>query len=626
MKMTSYTVGGRILPMIEVHTAVIGTGCAGFNAADSLYTLGVQDIVILTEGVNMGTSRNTGSDKQTYYKLTLSGGGSDSVREMAQTLFEGGGMDGDTALCEAAGSVKGFMKLACLGVPFPTDAFGEYIGYKTDHDPRTRATSAGPLTSKFMTEALERAVREKGIQILDGWQAIRVLNDGERVTGLLCVDNLTGEYRLVKCRNVILATGCPAGIYSASVYPESQTGSTGLAVEAGAACANFAEWQYGLASIDFRWNVSGTYQQVLPRYISVDDEGVEREFLADALGEARALDMTFLKGYQWPFDVRKRDGSSVVDMLVHRETEAGRKVYMDFRREPRGLESGDFSILGEETRQYLEASHAMMATPIARLLHMNPAAVELYRSHGIDLEREPLRVAVCAQHHNGGVAVDAGWQSSVRGLYVCGEAAGTLGVYRPGGSALNATQVGSLRAAESIAYDRDEAVGDFRKSCLCIPALLEMCGECLHKGERGSWAENRLRRQALMTRVCAHLRDREGIAAAIAQLEGELAAFWETETVSDVREYAQLWKNYDLLLAQLALLHTAAYTASHFGSRGAALVVGDEPEDPETGNVQTQTVYQNGVFTVSARSVRPIPQPDEWFENVWREYRERTGK
>jgi glycosyltransferase involved in cell wall biosynthesis len=66
------------------HTLIIGTGCAGFNAADKLFDLGVTDIAILTEGRFMGTSRNTGSDKQTYYKLSLCGSDGDSVREMAE--------------------------------------------------------------------------------------------------------------------------------------------------------------------------------------------------------------------------------------------------------------------------------------------------------------------------------------------------------------------------------------------------------------------------------------------------------------------------------------------------------------------------------------------------------------
>ena len=38
---------------------------------DELWSLGQRDIAIVTDHKNAGTSRNTGSDKQTYYKLTL---------------------------------------------------------------------------------------------------------------------------------------------------------------------------------------------------------------------------------------------------------------------------------------------------------------------------------------------------------------------------------------------------------------------------------------------------------------------------------------------------------------------------------------------------------------------------
>ena len=131
MDWTTATLGGVELPVLTLDTIVIGSGCAGFNAADWLYDLGRRDFALVTEGLYMGTSRNTGSDKQTYYKLSLASDGSDSVREMAETLFSGGGVNGDTALIEAAGSVKSFIKLANLGVPFPTNRYGEYVGYTT---------------------------------------------------------------------------------------------------------------------------------------------------------------------------------------------------------------------------------------------------------------------------------------------------------------------------------------------------------------------------------------------------------------------------------------------------------------------------------------------------------------
>ena len=81
-------------------------------------------------------------------------------------------MDGDNALAEAALSAQSFFRLVELGVPFPRNRYGEYVGYKTDHDLRTRATSVGPYTSKFMTECLEKAVSDKDIPIFDKMQCI----------------------------------------------------------------------------------------------------------------------------------------------------------------------------------------------------------------------------------------------------------------------------------------------------------------------------------------------------------------------------------------------------------------------------------------------------------------------
>lgn len=260
---------------------------AGFNAADRLWQLGQHDIVLVTENRVGGTSRNTGSDKQTYYKLTLSGGDPDSVREMADTLFAGRCVDGDIALCEAALSTQCFLKLVELGVPFPRNRYGEYIGYKTDHDPRRRATSVGPYTSKQMTECLEAAVQAKGVPMLDKTQVIKILTDGGTVCGLLCLNTAAQDaadrFTLIRCKNVIWATGGPAGMYADSVYPFSQYGATGLALEAGAKGKNLTEWQYGLASVAPRWNVSGTYMQVLPRVYSAAADGSNRARVFDGL-------------------------------------------------------------------------------------------------------------------------------------------------------------------------------------------------------------------------------------------------------------------------------------------------------------------------------------------------------
>ena len=181
--MREYGVIGGI-KTYQVQTAVLGTGAAGYNAACLLKKGGADDLVIITESRNAGTSRNTGSDKQTYYKLSLAGDDPDSVFSLASDLFAGRAVDGDIALCEAALSSASFLRLADMGVPFPVNRYGEYIGYKTDHDPHRRATSAGPYTSRFMTECLEKEAESLGIELLDGYQAVRLLVKNDEIRGL----------------------------------------------------------------------------------------------------------------------------------------------------------------------------------------------------------------------------------------------------------------------------------------------------------------------------------------------------------------------------------------------------------------------------------------------------------
>ena len=82
---------------------------------------------------------------------------------------------------------------------------------------------------------------------------------------------------------------------------------------------------------------------------------------------------------------------------------------------------------------------------------MNQPSIDLYAEAGVDLRKGPIEIGVCSQHCNGGFAVDAWWESSLPRLFILGEQAGTHGVTRPGGAALNSGQVGGLRAAQRIA-------------------------------------------------------------------------------------------------------------------------------------------------------------------------------
>jgi len=627
------------MKIYEYEAIVIGTGAAGYNAACRLKQFG-KNVAIVTEAIGCGTSRNTGSDKQTYYKLGLGGDSPDSVYKMAENLFAGGSVDGDNALCEAALSVRSFMNLCELGVSFPVNRYGEYVGYKTDHDPYARATSAGPLTSKFMTEVLQKNAENLGIEVYSGYLAIEILKHNDSVCGLLCIEKKSGEYVAFKCADIVMATGGPAGIYADSVFPECHTGTTSLALLAGAKAQNLTEWQYGLASINPRWNVSGTYMQVLPRFVSIDENGNEYEFLADYFEDKyEALSMVFLKGYQWPFDSKKvLEGSSVIDLLVYRECVLkNRRVYLDFTKNPFGMTDIEYKKLSDEAYDYLSKAEALFGTPIERLSKMNTPAIELYKGKGLDITKEYLEIALCAQHNNGGIAVDMWWQTNVKGLFCAGECAGTHGITRPGGSALNAGQVGSLRAAQYISQNGNMLIDNETFEEILTDAQNH------HIKEAASITKNTDNVNLLIKNAQRRMSD---TAAAIRNADSMKEALQSTNFAIEqlgnvgVKDKSQIYMYYklkDILYTQSAVLAAMInYSETVGDTRGSSLCFDENGKlrdgleeifrfTEEKGNTRTkiqETVLTKNGFVSSWRDVRPIPQNDDFFENIWRQYRE----
>lgn len=640
---------------------IIGSGAAGFQAALRLYQNGERDLAIITENIKSGTSRNTGSDKQTYYKLTLSGNDADSVRNMAEDLFAGQCVDGDQALCEAALSARCFFALTELGVPFPCTEHGEFMGYKTDHDRGRRATSAGPYTSKLMTEALERSVKEKQILILDQMQAIQILTYMNQVKGILCLDkNIHSEpaYKIIWCKNVILATGGPAGMYHDSVYPVSQTGSTGMAFEAGASGKNLTEWQFGMASLNPRWNVSGTYMQVLPSFISTDQDGNdEKEFLLDYFNELPdLLSMVFLKGYQWPFDVNKIFGdSSVIDLLVYQETVLKkRRVFLDYRVNPGNLEKDrdlPYASMIPEAKEYLSQAGACFGTPIERLKHMNEPAILFYQDHHVDLFKERLEIAVCAQHNNGGLSTNHLWETNLSGLYAIGEVCASHGVTRPGGTALNAGQVGAVRATEGIFLKKRTHMKEASPSTesgikerLRIQAL-DRIRLSEHAEGNCPLSELWINASKRMSAAAGMIRNQVQMETALKETEDDICQFMQKAKSPSVSQLSLFYKLYDMLLSQkMYLFAMLDYAKAGGGSRGSALYTDSTGELPGFPGCQTfgelyrcrldqkmhgqevqEVTLKEGTPSASRRPVRPLPDVDYFFENQWRIYRERMG-
>jgi succinate dehydrogenase/fumarate reductase flavoprotein subunit len=269
---------------------------------------------------------------------------------------------------------------------------------------------------------------------------------------------------------------------------------------------------------------------------------------------------------------------------------------------------------------------------------MNQLAIDIYKKHGIDLWKEPLEIAVCAQHNNGGFTVNRWWESNIPHTFVVGEMAGTHGVKRPGGAALNSGQTGSLRAAEFIANAYGANVPSKNSAAKEIKSQV---GELVTRfTEGGLKAKDIIAEiQQRMTASAGHIREindaRNALTQAIALVN---RIKQEGIAIKNTKDIPAAIRAEHLALASAAYLKAIVTLLEHgSGSRGSHLVLSPDgvsvtgtefrfkPENIDFRNSILRIEYdseQSDLFRCENTTPRPIPSERKAFEPAWKDYRE----
>lgn len=455
---------------------IVGGGGAGLRAAlaahEMLSAEGRYDperpVVLATKG-KLGKSGVTAlacSDRMAFHATLpyTAPGTPDNWRYHAEDIYRIGGCvsDADLArvLAEDSGAAADY--LAEAGVPFVRTADGRFDQFVTDGSEFPRAMYTGPYTANHIEAALVSALHRTPVVVREQTMLVDLAKDedGRIVGAYLLTRSENGGEALTYCATpaVVLATGGAGGVFAVNVFPEGMTGDGYAAgFRAGAALVNLEFIQIGLCSVKTHLACSGSLMRAVPRFLNDRGEEFLGRYFPAGTTPAQLGALVFQKGATWP--VSYEHPTHRIDVAVFQEILAGRKVYLDYSRNPEGFSFGDLSpdlrarYASEAAAARAAGSLDREASPLARLREINPPVVEWFVHHGIDLAvGDRIGLAPAIQHFQGGLKIDHHAETTVPGLFAAGETAGGQhGANRPGGNALMDAQVFGKIAGEAAA-------------------------------------------------------------------------------------------------------------------------------------------------------------------------------
>jgi fumarate reductase (CoM/CoB) subunit A len=404
--------------IIETDVLVIGGGGAGERAALEAIKRGVSTTIVIKGKLGESGCTARAVSELSAYSAAL---GDSDPRDKPYFHFRDS-VDQGRALANqklirilSEEAPNRFKELVEMGARFKKrgEKFEQLLA---DASSIPRACHFGADTGREIASTLRKQILKSGIEVIENILITKLLIFKKTVVGATGIRMDTGEFIIFKAKSVVLATGGGGQLFSLNAQPPDVTGDGfALAYNAGADLINMELIQIGPALVH---PVKGyllvtNFWKLNPRIYNKHGEEIIAKYSPPNL----SLEEIFTaKQFAFPFMFDYP--SMYLDIAMHTEIKKGNGT--------------------EHNGVYLDVSH----NSLEKIESEVPVSYKWLKERGIDISQQPIEIAPVVQCFIGGVTFNEYAESTVSGLYVCGEVAGGAhGAARPGGNLLAISQV-----------------------------------------------------------------------------------------------------------------------------------------------------------------------------------------
>jgi succinate dehydrogenase / fumarate reductase, flavoprotein subunit len=346
-------------------------------------------------------------------------------------------------------------ELEAWGALFDRTADGRILQRNFGGHKYPRLAHVGDRTGLEMIRTLQDHSIHQGIDVHMECTVLRLFTDGSRIAGALGYDRERGQFRLFRCKAIVLATGGVGRAYSITSNSWEYTGDGhALAYHAGAALQDMEFVQFHPTGMIWPPSVRG----ILVTEGVRGEGGVlrnrdGRRFMFDDIPENYRSQTADNEEEGWRYTQGDRNARRPPELLTR--DHVARCILREVR-EGRGSPHGGVFLDISWIKQKLPNAEQHIIKKLPSMYHQFKQLAD------IDITTTPMEVGPTTHYIMGGIRVDGDTQSStLPGLFAAGEcAAGLHGANRLGGNSLSDLLVFGKRAGEyAAAFARDHAAG-----------------------------------------------------------------------------------------------------------------------------------------------------------------------